>query len=62
MKKARVKAIVELDMFVPDGTPSGMPKNEEETNRLRAVCTLFRQYSFLSSNAQTNIVSVEEIT
>ena len=57
MRLANVRAIIHLEMEVPENTPSGMPKNEEETENIRIVKELIR-----SRFSHQSLASIEDIS
>ena len=58
MKLAKVRAMIELEMVIPNNTPEGMPKNEEETENIRVVKELIQSKFNYPSSILINIVSV----
>ena len=60
MKLAKVRAMVELEMLVPDTMPAGTPKNEEETDKLRFVAEMIRAM-MTTDRVSVDIFSVKNV-
>jgi len=59
MLKCKVRAIIELEMDVPDETPPGMPKNDEESYALKLVRNSIAEKFSHDQPQNISIVSVK---